>query len=78
MASAEQFCAIFGGAGEDFQGAKADVFDEECQFASVVTVGVPGEAVVTTHSEAAAGSEDHAGTFGSPVQCFLVPINDSL
>jgi len=78
VAASQQFGAIFRGAGEHFKRAEADVFDEEGQFASVVAVWVPGKTVVAAHAEAATGFQDHAGTFSAAVECFLVPIDDSL
>lgn len=53
--------AGFGGAGDDFQGGESNILDEEDQFAGVIAVRVPAEAVVAAHAEAAAGTEDATG-----------------
>src|SRR5581483_1867618 len=56
--------ARFGGARDRFQRRKADVLDEEAEFAGIGAVRAPGEAVVAAHAEAAARLENAPRAFG--------------
>lgn len=76
--AAEDFGSGSGGAGDDLEGIEADVFDEEFEFAGIVAVGIPTEAVVAPHAESSADFENLSSAFGSGFEGFLVAIDDAL
>src|SRR6185436_13334949 len=70
--------AGFGGAFECVERGEADVLDEEGEFLGIKAVGIPGEAIIASHAQTAAGLEDAPATLRAAFEGLLMAVDDLL